>query len=254
MNKDIKNWWNEYADYYQRNSKILTETAHYGPFSPDEKELNLLGNVKGKKILELGCGGGQCSIAFARQGAFCTGIDFSEKQLALANELTRKAKVGVNFIKGDIQDFKLKDGEKFDIVFSSFALQFVPNLDKCFENVNKYLKKGGVFVFSLDHPFYAILSSDGRLESSYYKTGKYTEVTTAEVFGGKRKSDNKYKFTFYKRKVSDIFSSLINTGFDVERIIEPNNFSKKDPWAKMYSLDVISLIGPTIIFSAKKVK
>jgi ubiquinone/menaquinone biosynthesis C-methylase UbiE len=255
MEKSIKKWWDKHSEYYQECSQITTDAAHYGPFSPNENKLNLLGKVRGKKILELGCGGGQCSIAFARKGAVCTAIDFSGSQLKFAGDLAKKIGVKINFIKADIQNFKFKKDEKFDIVFSSFALQFVSDLNVCFKNVNDVLKKGGLFIFSLDHPFYAIVSNEGKIESSYYQTGKYTDLTTDEVFGKKKElKKEKPEFIFYKRKISDIFNSLMNSGFYVEKIIEPNNYSKEDPWAKMYSLEVTSLIGPTIIFCARKVK
>lgn len=79
MEKEIKKWWEEIAQDYQKKYKIPTKSAHYGPYSPDEDKLNLLGSIKRKKILEIGCGGGQCSIAFAKQGAKCIGLDISEK-------------------------------------------------------------------------------------------------------------------------------------------------------------------------------
>lgn len=247
-------WWDKYSDYYQKCSKITTEAAHYGPFSPNEDELYLLGDIKNKKILELGCGGGQCSIAFAKKGAKCTAIDFSENQLKFADRLTKKARLKINFVKSDIQDFKIKKNEKFDIVFSSFALQFVPDLNSCFRNINKVLKTGGLFIFSLDHPFYSVVSNKGIIESSYYQTGKCIQWTTGDVFQKSSElKDTKIPFIIYKRKVSDIYNGLTEAGFRVNKILEPNTFSKKDPWVKMYSMDVIKLIGPTIIFSTTKV-
>lgn len=255
MNKMIEKWWNNYADFYQAYATIPIESAHYGPFSPDENELRLLGIVKDKKILELGCGGGQCSIAFAKQGARCTAIDFSVSQLRFANNLAEKVGVKVNFIKADIQNFKFKKTEKFDIVFSAFALPFISDLDACFKNVGSVLNRDGVFIFSMEHPFYSVVSHEGKIRISYYKTGKRTEWGTEDVFKTEKyaKDLRKIPFIIYHRKISDIYSSLSKAGFDVDRIIEPNTFSKDDPWAKMYSLSVISLIGPTIIFCAKKI-
>lgn len=256
MNKMIEKWWNKYANFYQAHTMIPTESAHYGPFSPNENELRLLGIVKDKKILELGCGGGQCSIAFAKQGAYCTAVDFSTSQLRFANNLAKKMGVKIDFIKADIQKFKFKKTEKFDIVFSSFALPFISDLDACFKNVSSVLNESGVFVFSMEHPFYSIISHEGKIGSSYYKTGKRTEWDTDDVFRTDKytKELKKIPFVIYHRKISDIYSSLCNAGFKVDRIIEPNTFSQNDPWVKMYSLDVTSLIGPTVIFCAKKIK
>ncbi len=56
MTKETKKWWESASEYYQKISKIPID-VHYGPGSPNEKHFKLLGNVKGKKILEIGCGG-----------------------------------------------------------------------------------------------------------------------------------------------------------------------------------------------------
>ncbi len=88
---DMRAAWNRTSAGYQRLHQIPTDAAHYGPWAPDESELRLLGDVRGKRILEIGCGGGQCSIAFARQGAIAVGIDLSDEQLAFASQLAQSA-------------------------------------------------------------------------------------------------------------------------------------------------------------------
>ncbi len=65
MTKEIKKWWSVNSERYQKQSKIPID-IHYGPGSPNEEHFKLLGNLKGKKILELGCGGAQCGIAMAK--------------------------------------------------------------------------------------------------------------------------------------------------------------------------------------------
>src|SRR5262245_54401404 len=84
---DLRTSWNRLAGDYQRAHPIRTDAAHYGVAAPEEDELRLLGDVAGKRILELGCGGGQCSIAFAREGARCVGVDLSDAQVEHAREL-----------------------------------------------------------------------------------------------------------------------------------------------------------------------
>lgn len=246
MTKDVEKWWDETAKYYQKETKIPTYSAHYGPQSPDENELKLLGNVKGKRILELGCGGGQCSIAFAKKGAKCIGIDISQEQLKFAEGLARKNKVKVNFIKGSFQNLSKIKSHSQDIVFSSFALQYAPNLDRVFKETYRVLKKNGIFVFSLDHPFYDTLSHKTfKIEYSYYKTGKSIEIETWP-------DGTKHKFVMYRRKVSDIYKGLVKARFLVEKIIEPLKIYK-DPWEnKYYPKKLVKMMGPTIIFKARK--
>ena len=84
---DMRNAWNDNSETYQSLHEISTESAHYGPWAPLENELRLLGDVCGLRILELGCGGGQCCIAFAKQGATVAGVDLSDDQIEFARKL-----------------------------------------------------------------------------------------------------------------------------------------------------------------------
>ncbi len=252
MSNTTKEWWNAFSKDYQKQSTIHTKAAHYGAFAPDENELRLLGNVRGKKILEIGCGGGQCSIAFAKQGAKCTGVDFSREQLKYAQALAQKEKVKPPFVEGNIQTLRGIKSHYYDIVFSAHTIQYVSDLNKCFKNINRVLKKNGVFVFSLGHPFYSILSHKqiGKIKRSYHFNEK--GATSSKWANGKE-----YHVPISRRKVSDIFDSLTKTGFEVTRIIEPLKLKEQTAWTKgmwkeYYPKRLVKLMSPTIIFMARK--
>jgi len=254
MTKEIKKWWEETTERYQKSSDIHTRSAHYGPYCPDEDELNLLGNVKGKKILEIGCGGGQCSIAFAKNGAICTGIDISDKQINYAKNLAEKNKVKINFLNGDFQNLKQFKSNSFDIVFSAYALQYSPDFKKVCQQVNRILKKDGIFVFSFDHPLYFLHNPLIRkLENSYFDTGR-------QEYNATWQDNSKHKFVVYKLKISNIYDALVSSKFFVEKIVEPLSLDKKQiawtrgKWKKNYPKEMVKLIGPTIIFKSRKSK
>ena len=148
---DMRAAWNRTSAGYQRLHQIPTDAAHYGPWAPDESELRLLGDVRGKRILEIGCGGGQCSIAFARQGAIAVGIDLSDEQLAFASQLAQSALapgvanddalVPPTFLQGDASDLgRFTDGS-FDLVFSAYALHYVPHIEACLAEVSRVLRR-----------------------------------------------------------------------------------------------------------------
>ncbi len=251
MTKEIEKWWNASSKWYQESANIDTTAAQYGPFCPDENELRLLGNVKGKKILEIGCGGGQCSIAFAKQGATCTGIDISQEQLNYAEALAKKNKVKITFMKGDIQNLKGIRSHSQDIVFSAYALQYVPHLTKCFTEVHRVLKNKGLFVFSVGTPFFDIVNRDThKVVKSYHKLRK---VKNVEIWP----DGYKHIFVEYQRKISDIFNSLIDADFTVERILEPLKMTGQRAWARgewktYYPKKITELIGTTTIFTSRK--
>lgn len=254
MTKEVQKWWDETSVSYQVSSEIHTKSAHYGPYAPDEAELNLLGDVKGKRILEIGCGGGQCSIAFTKKGAMCTGIDISEEQLRYAARLATQNKTKINFIRGNFQDLSQLKSKSFDVVFSAYALQYSPNLSEVSRQVNRILKRDGLFVFSFDHPFYLLINPiSKKLTKSYFDTGRDELVETS-------RDKTKHKFVFYRVKIGDIYDALVDSGFSVEKIIEPLSLSRKQtawtrgPWKKIYPKETVKLIGPTIIFKSKKLK
>lgn len=251
MQNEIKKWWEETSGDYQQSSTIPTDSIHYGPYSPTEEDLKLLGDVTGKHILELGCGGGQCSIAFAKKGACIVGIDISKNQLEYAQNLASKNKVKVKFIQSNFMNLKDFRDKSFDIVFSAYALEYASNLLEVFKEVERVLKKRGLFVFSFDHPFYLILDPHTKkIRESYFDAGKKRVPVTW-------KDGSKQTPVYYKYKVSDIFNALVESGLTVEKILEPLSFKNqkawtKGIWQKIYPKDAVKLVGPTVIFKAKK--
>lgn len=256
MERIIKKWWNGASLHYQNIFKIPVDNIYYGPYCPTERELKIIdvGKVKNKEILELGCGGGQSSIFLSKNGADCSGIDISEKQIQYAQELATKNNVKINYFVGNGENLKMfKDGQ-FDIILSVFSLQYICNLDKCFNEVERVLKKGGKFIFSLDHPFYSVISPETmKIYCNYNYSSVNKKIKTSDMIKkDKWKNGNKSKFIFYFRKVSDIYKSLTAANFKVEEIIEPLPYDKKGPWDKIYSKKLAGYLSPTIIFVALK--
>ncbi len=246
MTKETKKWWEEMSDYYQKETKIPVD-IHYGPGSPNENKLKLLGNIRGKSILEIGCGGAQCGVAMAKKGAKVTGIDISEEQLKFARNLAEKNKVKIKFYQGDVKKLPQIKSNSQDIVFSTFALHYIDNLLVCFKEVKRVLKKNGLFIISFPHPFSRIIDSGTlKIKESYFKTGKITKIF----------SDPSKKFVAYNYTLSQIFNLLIDAGLSVENIIEPDSRKrhKEDPWYGLwdYNPKFLKMCPATIIFKVRK--
>jgi ubiquinone/menaquinone biosynthesis C-methylase UbiE len=247
---DIRKCWNTISKSYQKKHKISTKYAHYGPNCPNENDLNLLGSVKGKRILEIGCGGGQNSIAFAKQGAIATGLDVSEEQLEFAKKLAKRDRVEVEFIQGDMANMHEIKSNSFDIVFTACAICYAP-IEKTFKEVQRVLKKNGLFVFSEIHPFYNLFSFDDfTLERSYFKTG-YSENEWWYEQNGKNLKTKSAGFSY---KVSDFNNALIESGFKIEKVLEPEPVEKDEvsDYTKDYPLERLKMIPGTIIFVARE--
>lgn len=254
MTKETQKWWEETSRYYQEDANIPVG-IHYGPGAPFEDGkygLKLLGNLKNKKVLELGCGGAQCGIAMAKKGAKVIGIDISEEQLKFAIKLAIKNKVKISLIQGDVKKFSKIKKNTQDLVFTAWALQYIDNLESCFKESFRVLKKGGNFVLALPHPFSRTIDEKKlKVKQSYFITGKEERI---EIF----EDGTKHKFVIFNRTVSEIVNNLLNSGFFIEKIIEPDSriHYPKDPWYGIweFSKEFNDNIPQTLIIKAKKLK
>jgi ubiquinone/menaquinone biosynthesis C-methylase UbiE len=230
-----KEGWNIISRSYQKKTSISLEDVHYGPISPGESELKLLGDVKGKDALEIGCGGGQNAIVLKKWGANSVGLDISEEQLKHARKLAEKEHVKVSFHIGTMEDLSMFDDESFDIVLSAFGIGYSENLAKTFREVFRILRKNGLFVFCDVHP----LADRGRI----VRHGKRRAWAIFNYFDRKKYSwswrfDAKVaKFHGRHRTLSDYFDCLVGTGFAVDRILEPEPY----PLDKMTEAEIAKI-------------
>jgi SAM-dependent methyltransferase len=259
--------WDKISKSYQGRYKIGTSKIHWGPLCPSEEELGLLGDPVGKRIIEIGSGAGQNSIVLAKQGAIATAFDISRRQLAHGKELAKKEKVDVNFVRGDFQSLsKHFDSGSFDVAMSAYALQYCLTLESMngtFKQLYDILTPNGVLVFSLDHPVRTI--------------GRWEETTDRFVLDNYfDRSQKEWNYSFPEtgisakmkgsfKTVSDIVNGVLQAGFRLEQMLEPEpvrpdcnsrfgvssrygSKNKKDP----YSFDHLSRIPGTLIIKARK--
>ena len=112
----------------------------------------LLPDLRGQRVLDLGCGYGWfCRWAREAGAAEVLGIELSEKMLARARADTRDA--AITYRRADMESLALP-GEAFDLAYSSLALHYVENLNRLVSQVHRSLVRGGSLVFSMEHPIY----------------------------------------------------------------------------------------------------
>lgn len=123
-----------------------------------------LGDVAGKRVLCLACGGGQQSVAFALLGAQVTVFDLSAAQLA--RDVTAAAHYGdavvraIVTVQGDMRDLTALDAASFDVVYHAYSLGFVPDAATVFAQVARVLRPGGIYHVHCANPFYLGLTQD----------------------------------------------------------------------------------------------
>jgi cyclopropane fatty-acyl-phospholipid synthase-like methyltransferase len=147
---------------------------------PCPEQLAFLGDVAGKRLLDLGCGDGCELVPLARLGAEATGVDNSPVQLAAAQRTADTLGVRVRLVQADFLSLpeELLRGE-FDLVFSSGATAWVGDLDRWFGSVRHALVPGGVFVLRAGHTLSTFLAPKGERRdpdrSSYFEQGPFVQ-------------------------------------------------------------------------------
>jgi SAM-dependent methyltransferase len=139
-------FWDQRADEYQESHRehIGRPEPRWGIWQLPERDLQVLGDVAGLDVLELGCGAAQWSILLAAEGARCVGFDNSERQL----EHARAAGADFPLVHGAAESLPFPD-ESFDLVFCDHgALTFADPLVVVPE-VARVLRGGGLFAFSI---------------------------------------------------------------------------------------------------------
>jgi SAM-dependent methyltransferase len=234
--------WDRYASTYQSGAQLPTSVAHYGPDIPTESDLRLLGDLRGKRVLELGCGAAQCSIAFAKQGATAIGVDFSAQQLAHARRLCEREEVKVELRQGDLADLAFLRADSIDLVFSAYAFGYVEDLNRVFRQVHRVLRVGAPLVFSLPHPAYDMI--DDRSDKPLLVCRSYFDKTPIHrELGG-------VAFTDFHHPISDIYMGLVRASYRVDLIVEPEP-SPSGPRSQ-YWRDAFLMVPRTVIFRARK--
>ncbi len=105
-------------------------------------------NPAGKKVLDIGCGGGILAEALAQHGATVTAIDMADASLAVAKLHQLESRLEIDYQKSSAEQFAQENGEQFDIVTCLEMLEHVPEPAKVIQACHDLVKPGGTVFFS----------------------------------------------------------------------------------------------------------
>lgn len=169
---------------------------------------SLLGDVKGKTILDAGSGQGYLSRLFAKKGAIVTSLEPAEGLIAYAINRERDEQLGITYLKADLSTWNTKSN-LFDIVVSNMVFMDIPNWESAMKNCITALKPGGLFIFSISHPCFD--QADGWGEKPYVEVKNYfTEYKMKNIIG----------YSFH-HMLSSYINLVIDEGCTIKRILEP---------------------------------
>ena len=196
--------YSKHAEKYDQVIQTNIYNAMYDFYTMQK----LMGDVEGLDIVDLGCGSGVYAQYFVdnKAGAI-TCIDYSQDMITLV-----EGKLGdrVEAYAADVsQGIPRVASESVDLVVSALMLHYLEDLNALFKDINRVLKAGGHFVFSMHHPFPDIECS---------KTGNYFERELIQDTWDT--VDEPVEVQFYRRSLTEIIRALSSHGFLISEINE----------------------------------
>jgi SAM-dependent methyltransferase len=212
-----RHWWDREAGSYlaEHGGQLGHDAFVWCPEGLREEDAGLLGDVRGLDVLEVGCGAGQCTRWLAAHGARTVGVDVSAGMLRAGVERGFSG-ARPSFAQADARRLPFA-GSSFDLACSAFgAVPFVADPERVMHEVARVLRPGGRWVFSVTHPVrWAFPDDPGpaglTARRSYFDRTPYVE----------RDADGAVLYAEHHRTLGDRVADLVEAGFVLERLVEP---------------------------------
>jgi SAM-dependent methyltransferase len=200
-------FWDSYAPGYQAEHAAEIAGFQWCPEGVTEDAARLLGDVRGRRVLDVGCGAAQTTRWLAGQGAYAVGFDLAIGQLRLATPPAPP------LVVADAERLPFADAS-FDVACSAYgALPFVADSAAVMREVARVLRPGGRFVFSVTHPFrWCFPDDDAALTVT---TGYFDRTPYVEQGGGVA------TYVEHHRTVGDRVREAVAAGLAVLDVLEP---------------------------------
>jgi len=200
-----------------------------------------MGNVKGKKVLDLACGEGRFARFFASARAEVTGIDISEDLIKAALEEENRHPLGIEYLVSDAANLDMFDSESFDVAYCYMALMDIRDYEGTISEAARVLRKGGRFIVIIIHPCFNFLRVlDGKMVSGWDKhihengTKEFLRYWLSDYF--RRHSytfewkhdrlPSSFVTTGFHRTLSDYINAIADHGLIATRLLEPQPLTK----------------------------
>ncbi len=236
--QDNRRHWNLTSRAYQddHNPQIGAAPRLWGMFAIPDAQLRALGDVTGKRVLELGCGAGQWSRALAAEGAVVVGFDLSEAQLAAAAQAMGATPYPL--VQGAAEQLPFA-AASFDVVFCDHGgLSWAPP-HLAVAEAARVLRRAGRLVFNVTSPWFTACYDDHadqvttRLQHDYFGLDAIAEEHGAAT----------YQLTY-----GGWIRTLRGAGLTIDDLIEPrpdpgihSGYTGTDPpdWARRWPAEML---------------
>jgi SAM-dependent methyltransferase len=206
QNREV--WTKANADYTDAQAAEAwgNDDIEWGTFGLPEGELDVLGDVAGKDVIELGCGTAYFSAWLAKRGARPVGLDVTPAQLDTARRMMRETGIEFPLVEASAEDVPLPD-QSFDLALSEYGASIWADPDLWIPEAARLLRPGGELVFLCNSPLSVLCMPD---------EGKIQERLVRSQFElGRMQWPGENEGVEYHLGHGDRLRLLRETGFDV---------------------------------------
>ena len=219
-----KNLWDQWTGEHEKSPFYDLAGFRQGKDRLRSIELSELGDVDGKTLLHMQCHFGMDTLAWARRGAIVTGIDLSEKSIALARSLSLELNLPAQFYCSDIYQLPQMLADKFDIVFTSYGvLHWLRDLTQWGQVISHFLKPNGIFYIVEDHPTFRMFTSEDGTKMKLANPYFFSETPERVEMSGSYATDNQGEvasFYIWNHSLGEVINALISAGLRIEFVHE----------------------------------
>ncbi|MGH8959722.1 MAG: class I SAM-dependent methyltransferase [Jatrophihabitantaceae bacterium] len=213
-----RRWWDSDADaYHAEHGQFLGEADFvWSPEALREQDARLLGDVRGRQILEVGCGSAMCSRWLVGQGAHPVASDISTGMLRHARGANARTGIDVPLVQADAQYLPFAAAQ-FDLAFTAFgAVAFVEDSARVMCEVARVLRPGGRWVFATTHPIRWSFPDDPGPDG-LTATMPYWDRTPYVEFA----KSGEATYVEHHRTLGDRVREIVAAGFQLLDVVEP---------------------------------
>ncbi|WP_051186532.1 class I SAM-dependent methyltransferase [Nocardia tenerifensis] len=218
-----RRWWDADAgQYHETHADFLGVDSPDGEFvwCPEglhEGDMRFLGELAGKRVLEIGCGSAPCARWLAGQGAYPVGLDLSMGMLARGRAAMERGGPQVPLVQAGAESLPFADAS-FDLACSAFgAIPFVADSAGVMREVARVLRPGGRWVFSVNHPMRWIFPDDPGPSGLTATIPYFDRTPYVEVDG-----EGEPIYVEHHRTIGDRVREIVAAGLLLLDIVEPD--------------------------------
>lgn len=212
--------WNNRVEAHVHSAFYDVPGFIAGKNSLQDIEINLLGDLRGKRVLHLQCHFGQDTLSLARMGAIVTGIDLSDAAISFARNLAEQTGIAARFICCDLYTLPTHLDGTFDVVFTSYGtIGWLPDLDRWAQVIAHYLTPGGTFVFAEFHPVVWMFDDHFRnIQYRYFNSGALIETESGTY--ADKSAPITQTYVMWNHGLAEVLSPLIRHGLEIQAFQE----------------------------------